>query len=129
MCNNPLYRLIRNNRSRIRSSLKANSKATNSINLLGCNKEFFYKWIQFQLPYSIDDSEFRELFHIDHCRPLATFDLSNPENQYDAYVWSNCQPLLKSKNLTKGAKRNLWSEVMQDLKATVFLNQYYQEEY
>ena len=107
MCNNPLYRLIRNNRSRIRSSFKSNIKATNSIDLLGCNKEFFYKWIQFQLPYSIDDSEFREYFHIDHCMPLATFNLVDPQNQYDAFSWQNCQPLLKSKNLSKGAKRNL----------------------
>ena len=120
--------MIRNNRSQISSSLKANSKATNLIDLLGCNKEFFYKWIQFQLPYFMDDSEFREHFHIDHCRPIATFDLSNPENQYDAHDWSNCQPLLKINNLSKGAKRNLLSEVMQDLKATVFLKKYYSEE-
>ena len=39
--NNPIYELIANNRSRIHSFFKSNSKATNSIDLLGCNREFF----------------------------------------------------------------------------------------
>ena len=40
---------------------------------------------------------------------------------------TNCCPLLKHKNLSKGAKRNLWLEVLQELKATVFLKLYYPE--
>ena len=39
----------------------------------------------------------------------------------NTFYWSNCQPLLITKNLSKGAKRNLWSEVMQELKANGFL--------
>ena len=38
---NPIYRLIDNNRNRIRDALKSNSKATDKIELLGCNKECF----------------------------------------------------------------------------------------
>ena len=41
--------------------------------------------------------------------------------------WTNCRPLLKSKNLSKGAKRDLWSEVIQELKVLVFLKLYYTE--
>ena len=36
---------------------------------------------------------------------------------------------LKLKNLSKGAKRDIWSELMQELKVIVFLIQYYPEEY
>ena len=124
---NFIYRLITNNRSRIYKTLNSNNKATNTIELLGGSKEFYYNWIKWQLPYEMDDNEFKENYDIDHCRPIATFDLSNPENQYDAFHWSNCQSLLKSKNYSKGAKRNLYSEVLQDLKATVFLKLYYSE--
>ena len=81
-----------------------------------------------QLPHEMDDSEFKENYEIDHCRPILTFDLFNPENQYDAFHWSNCQPLLKSKNRSKGAKRNLYSEVLQELKVIVFLKLYYPEQ-
>ena len=119
--------LIKNNRTRIRDALKSNNKADHSINLLGCTKEFFYNFIKFQLPYEMDNNEFKENYHIDHVVPLASFDLSIPENLFIAFSWQNCAPLLKHKNLSKGAKRDLWSEVMQDLKVTVFLKLYYPE--
>ena len=122
---NSIYRLRTNNRSRIYKSLQSNNKATSTIELLGCHKEFFYNWIKWQLSHEMDDTEFKENYDIDHCRPIATFDLSNPENQFDAFHWSNCQPLLKTKNRCKGAKRNLYSEVLQELKATLFLKLYY----
>ena len=75
----------------------------------------------------MDDNEFRNNFEIDHCRPLATFDFSDQEQQYDAFSWTNTQPLLKIKNRSKGAKRNVWSEVLQEMKVVVFLKQYYPE--
>ena len=44
---NPVYRLIGNNRARIYKALNVNNKATNTIELLQCNRQFFYEWIQF----------------------------------------------------------------------------------
>ena len=119
--------MIDNNRTRIRYALQSNSKADRTIELLGCNEEFFYQWIKWQLPHEIDDNEFRTNFQIGHVVPLASIDLSIPENQFIAFSWQNCAPLLKHKNLSKGAKRDLWSEVMQDLKVTVFIKLYYPE--
>ena len=80
------------------------------------------------LPHEMDVSEFKQNYEIDHCIPIATFALSNPKYQYDAFHWSNCQPLLKSKNRSKGAKRNLYSEVLQELKLIMFLKLYYLEQ-
>ena len=77
----------------------------------------------------MDYNEFKENYDIDHCRPIATFNLSDPNAQYDAFFWQNCQPLLKHKNRSKGAKRNLYSEVLQELKVRVFLKLYYPELY
>ena len=51
----PINWLIINNRSRIRIALKSKKKATNTIELLQCDGQFFYKWIQFQLPYEMSD--------------------------------------------------------------------------
>ena len=83
----------------------------------------------YQLPYEIDNKELNKNFAIDHVKPLATFDCSDPENQFEALNWTNCSPLLKSKNFRKGAKRNLWSEIMQELKVTLFLKLYYPESF
>ena len=55
----------------------------------------------------MSDDEFKKSYHIDHVRPISSFDLSDPESQYDAFIWTNTQPLLISKNLNKGAKRDL----------------------
>ena len=124
----PINRLIINNRSRIRLALKSNDKTTNTIDLLGCSKEFFFNWIKWQLPYEMSDDEFKKRYHVDHVRPIATFNLSDPESQYDAFHWTNTQPLLISKNLTKGANRDLYSEVLQELKVRVFLKLYYPDD-
>ena len=91
--------------------------------------QFFYDWIQFQLPYKMNDDEFRQNYHIDHLKAIANFDLSIKENQFEAFGWPNCCPLFKHKNYSKGAKRNLWLEVLQDLKAIVYLKLYYPEKY
>ena len=128
MNNNVIFRLIINNRARIRDTLKLNNKATSLIDLQGCSKEFFFNEIKWQLPYEISDDEFKRRFHIDHVRPISSFDLSNPKNQYDAFNWTNTQPLLISKNLSKGAKRDLYSEVLQEMKLRVFLKLYYPDE-
>ena len=75
----------------------------------------------------MSDDDFKKLYDIDHVKLIATFYLSDFNAQYEAIGWANCCPLLKSKNRSKGANRNLWSEVLQELKATVFLKQYYPE--
>lgn len=45
-----------------------------------------------------------EGWHIDHVRPLASFDLSDETQQKAAFHYSNLQPLWKLDNLRKGAK-------------------------
>ena len=75
----------------------------------------------------MNDYQFRKNYDIDHCRPIATFNLFDPDAQYNAFFLQNCQTLLKLNNLRKGAKRNLWSEVMMELRVTMFLKLYYVE--
>ena len=66
----------------------------------------------------MSDDEFRNNYEIDHVTPLASFDHLNQQNQFIAINWQNTQHLLKCKNRSKGAKRNLWSEIMQELKVS-----------
>lgn len=43
-------------------------------------------------------------WHVDHIRPIESFDLTNPEQQSVCFHWSNMQPLWAEENLKKGAK-------------------------
>lgn len=47
------------------------------------------------------------VWHIDHVRPLRSFDLSQPEQQKQAFHYTNLQPLFATENLRKGAKVNM----------------------
>ena len=116
-----MSRLVRNNKHRINDVLKYKNIARNSGNLSACSEHFLYEWIFFQSPYPMNDGEFRQDFEIDNVKPIASFNLSDKESQYEAFKWQNARPLLITKNRRKVAKRDLWSEIMQELKSIVFL--------
>ena len=68
----------------------------------------------------MNDDEFRKEFEIDHVKQLASFNLSDKESQYEAFKWQNARPLLIIKNRRKGTIRDLWAEIMQELKSIIF---------
>ena len=44
------------------------------------------------------------LWHIDHIRPISSFDLSKPDQQLKCFHYTNMQPLWAKENLSKGSK-------------------------
>lgn len=51
-------------------------------------------------------------WHIDHIKPCASFDLTDPEEQKECFHYTNLQPLWAKDNLNKGAKYD--DELLQD---------------
>ena len=43
-------------------------------------------------------------WHMDHIKPCASFDLTDPKQQEECFHYSNYQPLWWNENLSKGAK-------------------------
>lgn len=99
----PLYRLKLVERTRINQGLKRNKKAGPSTHLLGCSWEEFARHLESQF---VDGMSWANMgqWHVDHIRPLASFDLSCPAQQRSAFHYANHQPLWAKDNLKKGAK-------------------------
>ena len=99
----PVFVLMRRERVRVYDALKGIRKAARTETLLGCSYEFFRGYIEGKF---VDGMNWENIgnWHIDHIRPLASFDLTNPEQQKLAFHYTNQQPLWAIDNLRKGAK-------------------------
>lgn len=100
-----LWTLIENMRTRIRNVLARNEKSSTTIELLGCTKEEFKKYFESKFTKGMSWDKLH-LIHIDHIKPCASFDLSDPEQQKICFHYTNLQPLWAIDNLKKGAKLN-----------------------
>ena len=62
---------------------------------------FVKKWIESQFVDGMSWDNHGE-WHIDHIRPCASFDLTDPEQQKECFNYKNLQPLWAKDNLSKG---------------------------
>ena len=98
-----LYVLVRRERVRVYDALKGIRKYAKTETLLGCSYAFFREYIEGKFVEQMRWDNMGE-WHIDHIRPLASFDLNDIEQQKQAFHYTNQQPLWAIDNLRKGAK-------------------------
>ena len=79
------------------------NKNSKTYDYLGCSREFFLKWIEFQFDSNINWENFKD-WHIDHVVPCSSFNLQNEEDLYKCFNWTNLRPVLANENLMKGKK-------------------------
>lgn len=100
------YRLSNILSARFRAALRGNRKSGRAIKLLGCSIEEFRRHIEAQWqPGMTWENHRRYGWHLDHIRPLNSFDLSDPEQQAMACHYTNMQPLWWRENISK---RDRW---------------------
>jgi len=90
-------------RVRLHSALKGIRKSARTLELLGCSIEHLVKHLESKFQPGMSWENQGE-WHVDHIRPLASFDLSDPHQQREACHWTNLQPLWASDNIRKGDK-------------------------
>jgi len=98
---NPQFKIIHNTRIRINKALKNNYKKSSSIELLGCDLNFYKQYLESQFKSDMSWENYGKLWDIDHIKPCASFDLSLKEEQEKCFHYSNTQPLYKIDNLRK----------------------------
>ena len=97
------YKLSRRLRSRLYHALQGNQKTGSAVRDLGCSIDELRLYLEskFQSGMSWDNWSF-EGWHIDHIKPLASFDLTDRKQLLLACHYTNLQPLWAFDNLSKG---------------------------
>jgi hypothetical protein len=101
---NPLVNLKDQLRRRVLGALarvKA-EKAGRTFELIGCTPQFLKEYLESKFQAGMSWA-LRRSFHIDHIKPCAAFDLTNPEQQKACFHYTNLQPLWPVDNIRKGA--------------------------
>ena len=70
------------------------------MELLGCDIDYFVKYLKYQLQPGMTLNDMQ----IDHMMPCASFDLTKTEQQKACFHYTNLQPLSQHENGSKGAK-------------------------
>lgn len=97
------FRLACNLRGRLRRALTKRYKAGSAIRDLGCSIEQLKSWLMYQFQPGMTWDNYGE-WHIDHVKPLSSFDLTDREQLLEACNWYNLQPLWAWENLRKSDK-------------------------
>jgi len=96
------YKLSVNLRSRLRRAINGNYKSGSAVKDLGCTIEEFKIYLESKfLPEMSWDNHSLNGWHIDHIKPLSSFDLTDRQQFLEACHYTNLQPLWAKDNLFK----------------------------
>ena len=98
------YKLACSLRSRINIAIKCGYKSGSAVRDLGCSISELVLHLEAQFRQGMSwENWARDGWHIDHRKPLASFDLTDREQFEQACHYTNLQPLWAKENLSKGA--------------------------
>jgi hypothetical protein len=99
------FRLRQNLRARLRTALKRGLKVGSAVQDLGCTIPELQVHLEAQFqPGMTWENNTLYGWHVDHVRPLTSFDLTDRNQLLQACHYTNLQPLWAKDNLSKGAK-------------------------
>lgn len=101
MRHDPDFKIPRALRNRLYTAIKRGYKAGSAVSDLGCSIEDFKEYIAAQFQPDMTWENWGE-WHLDHIKPLNSFNLSDREQFLEACHFSNMQPLWAAENLSKG---------------------------
>ena len=101
----PCFKLKMRLRSRLKNAVIGDFKNGSAVQGLGCSIDEFKLYIQARFADGMTwDNWTTDGWHMDHIKPLASFDLTDRAQFLTACNFTNLQPLWALDNLSKGAK-------------------------
>lgn len=107
---NEQFRLGKILRSRLRIALRRRNISTpySGVTLLGCSIDEALAYLESLFVDGMTwENQGYHGWHVDHVRPLNSFDLTDPEQVAAACHYTNLQPLWAKDNLRKGWRFNI----------------------
>jgi len=99
------FKLSCNLRSRLHSAINGNFKAGSAVRDLGCTIEELKQHLESKFQPGMTWDNWSDVgWHIDHIKPLASFDLTDRKQFLEACHYTNLQPLWAKDNLIKSDK-------------------------
>lgn len=96
------YKLRRNLRCRLRSAINNNQKVGSAVKDLGCTIDDLKTYLESKFQSGMTwDNWTSDGWHIDHIKPLSSFDLTDRHQFLEACHYTNLQPLWAKDNLLK----------------------------
>lgn len=90
-------------RARTRQALRQVGVTEKTFTLIGCSPVELRAHLEGQFKPGMSWENYGA-WHVDHRRPLASFDLTDPEQRRQACHYTNLQPLWAADNLSKGCR-------------------------
>lgn len=97
---NPSYKLVQYLRNSFNRYIRKNNS---TFSYIGIEKESFMEYIESKFQPGMSWENYGQ-WHIDHIKPLSSFNFNNEEEIYLAWNYTNLQPLWAIDNLIKGRK-------------------------
>ncbi len=98
------HQLKRNLRSRLRHAIKDGAKRGSAVRDLGCTTDELKLYLEARFQPGMTWENWSPTgWHIDHVKPLASFDLTDRKQFLAACHYTNLQPLWAEENLRKRA--------------------------
>jgi hypothetical protein len=94
--------------TRMRKALRAATKGErilgSKIQYVGCTVAQLMRFLELKFAPGMSWDNHGTYWHIDHIKPLASFDLTNEDERYEACGYQNLQSLPVFDNISKGAR-------------------------
>ncbi len=103
----PHSRTAKNLRKRLKDFLGTGTTIGSFSSMVGCTKQELMAHIELRFQEKMSWDNYGE-WHIDHIRPIASFDFYCPEAKKQVNHYTNLQPMWKDENMAKGS---LWNGV------------------
>ena len=92
--------------ARIHEALKTYQtlKKDRTLEYLGCSIGDYYNYLESKFDDKMSWDNQGDYWHIDHIKPIASFDLNNEEELYKCFNYTNTQPMEALENRIKSDK-------------------------